>query len=179
MTPQFSGPAGRDSLVSNDELLTALVEVLDEELERMATLRFRLAVLGSLMAADQTPWIERSIRDLEAASEQLRLADLRRAATTVGLLDEYDLDDDARLEDIADRAEHAWGDLLRERRLRLLEEMAGVARLVDTTTAAAGSKTALVQEALNFLRSDAAAEYAPADYGPRRTWTARLVEGSM
>ena len=101
-----------------DELLTELVEVLDEELERMATLRFRLIVLGSLMAADQTPWLERSIRDLEVASEQLRLADLRRAAATVGLLHEYDLEDEARLEEIAERADHAWGELLRERRLQ-------------------------------------------------------------
>ncbi len=157
-----------------DELLTELVEVLDEELDRMATLRFRLVVLGSLMAADQTPWLERSIRDLEVASEQLRLADLRRAAATVGLLHEYGLEDEARLEQIADRADHAWGELLRERRLRLLEEMAGVSRLVDTAAAAAGSRTALVQEALDFLRSD-----APSDYGQRRGGTARLVQGSM
>ena len=151
-----------------------MVEVLDEELDRIATLRFRLVVLGSLMAADQTPWLERSIRDLEVASEQLKMADLRRAATTVGLLDELDLDDDARLGDIADRADQAWGEMLRERRLRLLEEMAGVSRLVDTAAAAAGSRTALVRDALRFLRSD-----PPSDYGQRRGGTARLVQGSM
>jgi hypothetical protein len=160
--------------VSPDELLTELVEVLDEELERMATLRFRLVVLGSLMAADQTPWLERSIRDLEVASEQLRLSDLRRAAATIGLLHEYDLEDDARLEEIAERTDHVWGELLRERRLRLLEEMAGVSRLVDTAAAAAGSRTALVQEALTFLRSE-----TTSDYGQHRGGTARLVQGSM
>jgi hypothetical protein len=160
--------------VITDELLTELVEVLDEELERMATLRFRLIVLGSLMAADQTPWLERSIRDLEVASEQLRLADLRRAATTVGLLHEYGLEDEARLEEIAERADHAWGELLRERRLQLLEEMAGVSRLVDTAAAAAGSRTALVQEALTFLRSE-----PTSDYRQRGGGTARLVQGSM
>jgi hypothetical protein len=160
--------------VSPDELLTELVEVLDEELERMATVRFRLVVLGSLMAADQTPWLERSIRDLEVASEQLRLSDLRRAVATVGLLDEYELEDDARLEDIAERADRAWGEMLRERRLRLLEEMAGVSRLVDTAAAAAGSRTALVQEALTFLRRD-----TMSDYRQRRSGTARLVQGSM
>ncbi len=160
--------------MSADDLLAELVEVLDEELERMASLRFRLTVLASLMATDQAAWLERSIRDLEAASADLRLADLRRATASVGLIDEYGLDDTARLDDIADRAGHAWGELLRERRLRLLEEMAGLARLVDTTTAAAGSRTALVQEALAFLRRDTAT-----DYGSRRGGTARLVEGSM
>jgi hypothetical protein len=160
--------------VITDELLSELVEILDEELDRIATLRFRLVVLGSLMAADQSPWLERSIRDLELASEELRLADLRRAAATVGVLDEFDLEDDARLGDIAEKADRAWGELLRERRLRLLEEMAGVTRLVDTAAAAAGSRTSLIREALTFLRSD-----ATSDYAPRRTGTAGLVQGSM
>lgn len=157
-----------------DELLSELVEVLDEELDRIATLRFRLVVLGSLMAADQGPWLERSIRDLELASEELRVADLRRAATTVGVLDEFELGEDARLGEIAERADRAWGELLRERRLRLLEEMAGVSRLVDTAAAAAGSRTALISEALSFLRSDATSEYTQ-----RRGRTARLVQGSL
>jgi hypothetical protein len=160
--------------VSTDDLLAELVEVLDEELERMATLRFRLTVLGSLMATDQSPWLERSVKDLEFASAQLRLADLRRATATVGLIDEYELREDARLEDIAAQADQAWGELLLERRVRLLEEMAGVTRLVDTTAAAAGSRTSLVQEALKFLRNDTGT-----DYGQRRRATPRLVEGSM
>jgi len=162
----------------DDRLLTELVEVLDEELDRIATLRFRLVVLGSLMAADQTPWLERSICDLEQASEQLRLVELRRAATTLGISDELELDPDARLGDIAarvDRVNQAWGDLLRERRLRLLEEMTGVAGLVDTTTAAAGRRTALVEEALSFLRGDG----GTATYGRRRPGAAQLVEGSL
>jgi hypothetical protein len=165
--------------VSADDLLAELIEVLDEELERLVIMRFRLTVLGSLMAADQSPWLERSIRDLEAASAQLRLADLRRATATVGLIDEYGLNEDARLDEIAERADHAWGEMLRERRLRLLEEMAGVTLLVDTTAAAAGSRITLVEEALTFLRSDTAADYGQRRGGPTRGGRARLVEGSM
>ncbi len=160
--------------MSTDELLSELIDVLDDELERMAILRFRLVVLGSLMAADQTPWLERSIQELERASEQLRLADLRRAATTAGLTDEYDLGTEARLGDIADHVAEGWGEILRDRRFRLLEEIAALDGLVQTTTAAAGRRTAIVQEALTFLNSDAAPTY-----GRRPTGTARLVQGAL
>jgi hypothetical protein len=165
--------------VNADDLLAELIEVLDEELERLVILRFRLTVLDSLMATDQASWLERSIKDLEVASGQLRLADLRRATATVGLIDEYGLDEDARLDEIAERAGFAWGEMLRERRLRLLEEMAGVTLLVDTAAAAAGSRITLVEEALKFLRSDTAADYGQRRGGTARGGGARLVEGSM
>jgi len=160
--------------VTTDDLLIQLIDVLDDELERIATLRFRLVVLGSLMAADQIPWLTRSVQDLERASEELRLVDLRRAATTVGLSDHYHLDPDARLGDIADEVDQAWGEILRDRRVRLLEELAGVERLVETTTAAMGRRTALVRDALAFLRSNGASTY-----GRHSAGTARLVEGAM
>ena len=161
--------------MSTDDLLIQLIDVLDEELERIAVLRFRLVVLGSLMAADQTPWLERSVQELERASEQLRLADLRRAATTVGLSDEYNLGSEARLGDIADRVDEAWGEILRDRRLRLLEEVAAVERLVETTAAAAGRRTTLVQEALAFLTDHGAST----TYGRRPAGTAQLVQGAL
>jgi hypothetical protein len=165
--------------VSADDLLAQLIEIFDDELERLVTLRFRLTVLQSLMATDQASWLERSVKDLEVASAQLRLADLRRATATVGLIDEYGLDEDARLTEIAEHAGHAWGEMLLERRLRLLEEMAGVTLLIDTSSAAAGSRITLVEEALKFLRSDTAADYGQRRGGSVRGGRARLVEGSM
>ncbi len=160
--------------MSTDHLLLQLIDVLDDEIERIAILRFRLVVLGSLMAADQVPWLDRSVQELERASEQLRLVDLRRAATTVGLSDRYHLGSDARLEDLADHVDLAWGEILRDRRIQLLEEIASVEGLVETTAAAVGRRTALVQDALAFLRSDGASTY-----GRRPTGTAQLVQGAM
>jgi hypothetical protein len=160
--------------VITDDLLNDLIDVLDEELGRLATLRFQLVVLGSLVAADQAPWLDRSVRELERASEELRLADLRRAAATVGLSDEYDLGAEARLGDIAERADRAWGEILFERRSRLLEEIAGIERLVETTTMALGRRAALVGEAMTFLRTG-----GTSTYGRRPAGRAQLVQGAL
>src|SRR5580692_1553 len=71
--------------VNTEDLLAQLIETLDAELEQLNLLRFRLIVLGALVAADQAFWLPLSVRELEATADQLRLLDLRRAAATSGI----------------------------------------------------------------------------------------------
>ena len=63
-------PATRDApgslfrAMSTEDLLAQLIEALDDELEQLELLRFRLVVLGSLVAADQAVWLPISVREL-------------------------------------------------------------------------------------------------------------------
>ena len=157
-----------------DELLTELVEVLDEELERMATLRFRLIVLGSLMAADQTPWLERSIRDCSR----------RRPNSSGWRISAAPRRPSGCCTNTAWRTRLVWkrsrrgptmrGRVARERRLQLLEEMLAFAarRHGRRGRLEAGR---LVQEALTF----SAATRLSSDYQHRRRAPRGLVQGSM
>jgi hypothetical protein len=160
--------------VTTESLLANLVEVLDDELERIDDLTYRFVVLAALVAADQTEWIPRSVRELQRASEDLRLADLRRAAATSGVTDTCGLDPDARLEDIVARVDRSWGAVLADRRATFLEQVAGLQSVADLTLHAVDRRSVLAEEALSFLRGDAAATY-----GRRTPPRAQIVLGSL
>jgi hypothetical protein len=145
--------------VDTDELLVQLMGTLDRDLELLAVLHYRLVVLGSLAAADQTPSIPTAVREIEIAYEDLRLADLVRATTTVRLADELDLDPLPRIDEIAARASGGWTDALLDRRRSLLETIAGIRGVATTVSAAMSRRAALAEEALSFLRVDGGSTY--------------------
>lgn len=157
-----------------DDLLAQLVEVLDEEVERLVDLRFRLVAIGALVATDQVEWLPQAVRELERSSEELRLADLRRAVATTGVTTACHLDPEARLHELAEQVAEGWGEVLRGRRRQLLEELADVQNLAELTTSAVGQHSELVQEALTFLRSNAGSAYSRHTV-PR----APIVQGAM
>lgn len=157
-----------------DDQLASLVEVLDAELELLGALSYRFVVLASLIAADQGAWIPRSVRELEQASEQLRLMDLRRAAVTEGVTTFCHLGPEARLGEIAGEVAAGWGGVLGERRRVLLEQMANLQSLAELTRSAMSRRSALAEEALAFLRDDGGATY-----GPRPARGAQIVKGAM
>jgi hypothetical protein len=160
--------------VDTDDLFVQLVEALDRDLELLATLRYRLIVLGALAGADQGPSIPTAVHEIEVAYEDLRLADLVRASTTLRVAEEFDLDPMPRLDQLAARANGAWRDVLLERRRSLIEAVIGLEGLATTVRTAMGRRAALAKEALAFLQIDAGATY-----GRSVVRGGVLVEGSI
>jgi cell division protein ZapA (FtsZ GTPase activity inhibitor) len=162
------------AVVSIEDHLAQLIETLDIELEQLTILRFRLVVLASLVAADQTVWLPASVRELEATTEQLRLIDLRRAAATSGITEAFWLDPEARLTEIAAKVDDAWGEMLHDRRREILEQVAGIHHVAELAISAMGRRSALITEALSFVSSDSGSTY-----GRQSRSTARIVQGAM
>lgn len=160
--------------MNTDTQLAQLVDVLDAELERINALRHRFVVLASLVATDQGDWVPGSVRDLQQASEDLRAIELRRAVLTSGIATARGLDDEARLEEIVGSVDPSWGAVLDARRQAIREEMAHLRNEADITRAAVERRSALAEEALAFLHSDAASTY-----GRPRGTRAQIVQGSL
>ena len=160
--------------MNTETQLAQLVDVLDAEIDRITALRHRFVVLASLVAADQGDWVPDSVRDLQRASEDLRAVELRRAVLTSGIAAVYGLDDEARLEEIVRTVDPAWGSVLDVRRQSILEGMAHLRDEADITHAAVERRSALAEEALRFLHSDAANTY-----GRPRGTQAQIVQGSL
>lgn len=161
-------------VVSIEDHLAQLIETLDVELEQLTTLRFRLAVLASLVATDQTVWLPTSVRELEEATERLRLIDLRRAAATTGITEAFWLSPEARLPEIAAKVDDCWGELLHDRRREILEQVAGIRHVAELAISAMGRRSALITEALSFVSSDSGSTY-----GRQSPARARIVQGAM
>jgi hypothetical protein len=158
--PSIHRPHGTLSLmVDTDDLFVQLIEALDRDLEILATLRYRLIVLGALAGADQTPSIPTAVHEIELAYEDLRLADLVRATATEQVAEEFDLDPMPRLDQLAARAGGAWSEVLMERRGAIIETVIGIESLATTVRAAMGRRASLAKEALAFLRIDSGATY--------------------
>ncbi|MFZ0248568.1 MAG: hypothetical protein WAL61_01385 [Acidimicrobiales bacterium] len=160
--------------MSTEDLLAQLIETLDAELEQLNLLRFRLIVLGALVAADQAFWLPLSVRELEATADQLRLLDLRRAAATSGITEVFLLDPEAQLPEIAAQVDDGWGELLHDRRRLLLEQVANVRSVAELAVSALGRRSTLLRDALSFLGSDGGRSYGR--QGPSRP---QIVQGAM
>lgn len=160
--------------VSTEDLLAELIETLDAELEQLTLLRFRLIVLGSLVAADQASWLPMSVRELQATTDQLRLIDLRRAAATSGITEAFLLDPEAHLPQIAAQVDDAWGEMLHDRRRLLLEQVANIRSVADLAISALGRRSTLLKEALSFISSDGGSTY-----GRQRPSRPQIVQGAM
>ncbi len=167
-------PGSLFTVVSTEDLMAQLIETLDAELEQLTLLRFRLVVLGSLVAADQAFWLPKSVRELQATSEELRMIDLRRAATTSGITEAFWLDPEARLSQIAAQVDNAWGEMLDDRRRRILEQVANIRSVAELTISALGRRSNLLKEALSCLSSDGGSTYGR--QGPSRP---QIVQGAM
>jgi hypothetical protein len=145
--------------MDTDDLFVQLVEALDRDLELLAVLRYRLVVLAALAGADQGPSIPTAVREIEIAYEDLRLADLVRASSTVRIADQLDLDPMPRLDQLAARSGGGWSEVLLDRRRSLIETIFGIESLATTVRTAMGRRASLAQEALAFLRVDGGATY--------------------
>ncbi len=146
-------------MVTIDELLVKLVDSLDRDLELLAILRYRFIVLGALAGADQSPSLPTAVRDIELSFEALRLADLVRASLTAQIAEQLELEATPRLDDLAQRAEGAWGEILLERRQSLIFSVTSIQGLANSLKVAMGRRVSLAEDALAFLRGDRASTY--------------------
>ncbi len=160
--------------MSIEDLLAQLIETLDAEVEQLTILRFRFIVLASLVAADQALWLPMSVRELELATEQLRLIDLRRAAATTGITEAFWLDPEARLPEIAAQVDDSWGEMLHDRRRELLEQVANIRNVAELTISAVGRRSTLIKEALSFISTDGGSTY-----GRQSPARPQIVRGAM
>lgn len=160
--------------MNTETQLAQLVDVLDAEIDRIRVLRHRFVVLSALVAADQGDWVPSSVLDLQRASEDLRVIELRRAVLASGIATSYGLDDEARLEEIVAVVDPSWAAVLDTRRQAIQEQMSHLRAEADITTTAVERRSALAEEALSFLHSDAASTY-----GRPRGTRAQIVQGAL
>ncbi len=161
-----------DDLLS--DLLSDVVESLDDILTSLESLRYRLVVLGALAAAEQGSSILRAVHDVELAYEELRLQEMVRSSSTLLVADHLGVDPAVRLDELTTHVSGGWAELLRDRRHSLRVMVAEIQVLADSVSAAMGRRAALADEALTFLRSGPASTYGrPAARG------AVLVDGVL
>jgi len=160
--------------VTTDTQLAELVEILDSELERITALRHRFVILAALVAADQGDWVPGSVRDLQRASEDLRVVELHRAVLTSGIAGTCGLDAEARLEEIVACIDPSWGSVVEARRQAIRDQMVHLRNEADITRTAVERRSNLAEEALAFLRQDSAGTY-----GRSRATQAQIVRGSL
>lgn len=160
--------------MNTDKLLVQFVETLDRELELLATIRYRLVVLGALAGADQSQSIPTAVHEAEIAFEALRLSELVRASVTVRLADEFKLDPTPRIDEIAANAGGGWGEILLEKRKTLIEAVTEIQGIASSITEAVGRRAALTEEALRFLKTD-----SQTTYGRSGSRGGVLVEGAI
>ncbi len=161
--------------VNNDDLLLQFVETLDRELELLATIRYRLIVLGALASGDQSQSIPTAVHEAEIAFEALRLSELVRASVTVRLADEFNLDPTPQINDLAVHVAGGWSEILLDRRRALIEAVTEIQGVARSITEAIGRRATLSEEALRFINTDGGATYGRAA-APRG---GVLVEGTI
>ena len=170
----FDRPGSLPSPVTIDDALVEFVETLDREVEMLATIRYRLIVLGALAGADQSQSIPTAVRETEIAYEALRLLELVRGSVTVRLADEFNLGPMPRIDELAARASDGWSEILLDRRRTLIEAVTEIQGLAGALTSAMGRRAAMAEEALASIRADRGATY-----GRAVPHEGVLVEGSI
>jgi len=160
--------------VDLDDLLSALVEALERDLELLAVLRYRLTVLGALATADQSPSILTAVREIEIAYESLRLEELVRSSAMVLVADHFELDPALRLEELATHTSGGWSEVLLDLRRALIGAVTEIQTLANSMNEALGRRVVLTGEALAFLRADGGATY-----GRSMSRSGVLVEGAL
>ena len=160
--------------MNTDDLLIHFVETLDRELELLATIRYRLIVLGALASSDQGCSIPTAVHEAEIAFEALRLSELVRASATVRLADELNLDPMPRIGDVAACVDGGWGEILLDRRRALIEAVTDIQGVARSLTEAISRRAALSQDALRFLQTD-----GQSTYGRNAPRGGVLVEGMI
>lgn len=142
-----------------DDLLLKFVEILDNEIDLLLRIRYRLTVLGAIADVDQGKLIPTAVAETESVCESLRLTELVRGSLTAELTEMFDLEGDARIDQIAQCVSEAWYEILIERRSTLIEIVQQVQEIADRVTKEMGSRSALASEAISFLRTDVGSTY--------------------
>ena len=112
--------------------LTELSSVLWRTREMMELLLFKLEEEQLLLAAGRSRWLAHATREVELVLDQIRQAEVIRAAHSQAAALELGLSPDASLAQLADAAPMPWFELLHQHRkafLTLTAEIGGMAAL--------------------------------------------------
>jgi hypothetical protein len=111
--------------------LTELSSVLWRTRELMELLLFKLEEEQLLLAAGRSRWLAHATREVELVLDQIRQAEVIRAAHSQAAAVDLALPADASLSQLADAAPVPWSDLLHQHRrafLTLTAEISGLAQ---------------------------------------------------
>lgn len=157
-----------------EELLVQFVDILDNEIELLLQIRYRLIVLGAIADVDQGRSIPRAVSETEKVCEQLRLSELMRGSVTAEITEILGIEPTARIDEIAQSVNEVWRDILLERRSSLIETVRDIQEVAAWVTKEMGTRAALASEALGFLKTDSGSTYGRS--APRG---GLLVEGAI
>jgi hypothetical protein len=112
--------------------LTELSSVLWRTRELMELLLFKLEEEQLLLAAGRSRWLAHATREVELVLDEIRQAEVIRAAHSQAAAVELGLPPDASLAELADAAPGPWFELLHQHRrafLTLTSEIGGMAEM--------------------------------------------------
>lgn len=130
----MGGPVGYhpvDTKVSAVSL-TELSSVLWRTRELMELLLFKLEEEQLLLAAGRSRWLAHATREVELVLEQIREAEVIRAAHAQAVAVALGLPADASLGQLADTAPEPWYDLLHQHRKAFLTLTAEISGMAET-----------------------------------------------
>ncbi len=112
--------------------LTDLSSVLWRSRELLELLLFKLEEEQLLLAAGRSRWLAHATREVEVVLEQVRTAEVGRAAYAQAVAVDLNLDPDASLGEIADAAPMPWSELMHQHRNAFLTLTAEISALAAT-----------------------------------------------
>ncbi|HYN96284.1 MAG TPA: flagellar export chaperone FlgN [Pilimelia sp.] len=112
--------------------LTELSSVLWRTRELMELLLFKLEEEQLLLAAGRSRWLAHATREVELVLEQIRQAEIIRAAHAQAAAVEMGLAPDASLSQLADVAPMPWFELLHQHRKAFMTLTAEISGLAET-----------------------------------------------
>jgi hypothetical protein len=111
--------------------LTELSSVLWRTRELLELLLFKLEEEQLVLASGRSRWLAHATREVELVLEQIRNAEVLRAAQSQRSAQSLGLPADASLAQLADAAPQPWCDLLRDHRKAFMTLTAEVTQLAD------------------------------------------------
>jgi hypothetical protein len=112
--------------------LTDLSSVLWRMRELLELLLFKLEEEQLLVASGRGRWLAHATREVELVLEQVRQAEIVRAAEAQAVAEEYGVRGEASLSELAAVAPTPWNELLRQHRQAFVALTAEIGSLADT-----------------------------------------------
>jgi hypothetical protein len=111
--------------------LSDLSSILWREREMMELLLFKLEEEQLLLASGRTRWLAHATREVELVLDQIRQAEVLRAAEVEAVARDYGLASNPSLANLADSVPDPWADMLREHRKVFLSLAAEISALAE------------------------------------------------
>ena len=160
--------------MGNDQAFINFIEAVDQEIGLLKKLRYRLMVLQALAKDDNPEAIQPSVVETQESYENVRAAELVRAAATIKLTDQLELDPEVGMNEIAAKSPGAWGEIVLERRKAMIESVAGVQQVIDVITLVLSQRIVQTEQALAFLK-----DHSNSGYGDSGNKTGLLITGTI